>query len=73
MPALWDDPVNKAARTIRQATLRTIAKNLGNSYLGLHLTGPQLRAAARTAYDRARAKIYPSRFFGENNAINTPR
>lgn len=65
-------PNAKAARTIRQKTLAAITKNLGYSYLGFKLTNAQLRAGARTLYDRSRAIIYPSRFHWENNALNTP-
>lgn len=42
--------INKAARKIRQATIRTLTKNLGYSYLGLRLTNGQLKAAAKTVY-----------------------
>ena len=45
-------PAQKAARKIRHATLRTITKNLGYSYLGFRLTPAQLKAGARTLYDR---------------------
>lgn len=48
--------VNKAQRAIKQATLRTITKNLGYSYLGLRLTNGQLKAAAKTLYDMYKAK-----------------
>jgi hypothetical protein len=44
-------PQQKAARTIKQATIRTIAKNLGYSHLGLRLTKGQLKAAAKTLYN----------------------
>lgn len=44
--------INKQARTIKQATLRAITKNLAYSYLGLRLTNGQLKAAAKTLYDR---------------------
>jgi hypothetical protein len=47
-------PADKAARKIRQATLKTITKNLGYSHLGFRLTPAQLRAGARTLYDMHR-------------------
>lgn len=49
-------PTRKAARKIRQATLKAIATNLGYSHLGFRLTPAQLRAGARTLYDMHRSK-----------------
>lgn len=43
--------INKPARAIKQATIRTITKNLGYSHLGLRLTNGQLKAAANTLYN----------------------
>jgi hypothetical protein len=48
-------PQQKAARAIKQATIRTITKNLGYSYLGLRLTIGQLKASAKTLYARHKA------------------
>ena len=45
-------PAQKAARSIKQATIRAITKNL--SYC-LRLTNGQLKAAAKTMYDRQKA------------------
>lgn len=68
-------PASKAARKIRHATLKTITKNLGYSYLGFRLTPAQLRAGARTLYDGFTHKNVPDGhlFHWEANALNTPR
>lgn len=60
------------AQKYRKQTMRMIVKHLRASYLGFRLTPAQIKSGARRLYEMHLKLPTPSRFFWENNAINTP-